>query len=134
MKADNPSHLKGREEDVDRLYSLCRGSRQVNLVGESGAGKSALLRSGLVPATNARGEFLPIYLDAWGHDWEAGPRNALSEAIWNLLSEDNAAELQLSSIPHPGRAIELLERIKPELARTPLLIFDQFDDYQTRHR
>jgi hypothetical protein len=30
--------------------------------------------------------------------------------------------------------VSTLEHVKAKLGRTPLIIFDQFDDYQTRHR
>src|SRR5918996_92071 len=67
LKADNPRHLKGREEDIDRLSALCYEYQQVNLVGESGAGKSALIQAGLVPRLQAERGLFPIYLNVWGH-------------------------------------------------------------------
>jgi hypothetical protein len=68
LKTDNPEHLKGREEDIDRLAGLCVEYQQVNLVGESGAGKSALIQAGLCPKLNTEAGLFPIYLNGWGQD------------------------------------------------------------------
>ena len=65
LKADNPVHLKGRSEDIERLASLCYEYQQVHLVGESGAGKSALIQAGLLPALEADRSLFLIYLDVW---------------------------------------------------------------------
>jgi len=47
----DPAHLVGREQDLQSLASDCASSdvSLVFLTGESGAGKSALVRAGLVP-------------------------------------------------------------------------------------
>lgn len=69
LKADNPKHLKGREEDIDRLSALCHEYQQVNLVGESGAGKSALIQAGLYPRLKAERDcsrFISTYGDRIG--------------------------------------------------------------------
>jgi hypothetical protein len=55
LKADNPAHSKGRSEDIERLSTLCHECQQVHLVGESGAGKSALIQAGL----KSRYEIIP---------------------------------------------------------------------------
>jgi hypothetical protein len=87
LKADNPAHLRGRSEDIERLSTLCYEYQQVHLVGESGAGKSALVQAGLCPALRADARLFPIYLDVWGQDWQEGPRTALTYALWEALSE-----------------------------------------------
>jgi WD40 repeat protein len=131
----NRQHLKGREDDIDRLSGLCREFPQVHMVGESGAGKSALVLAGLCPELTAHNELLPLYLDTWGEDWEAGPRTALAGILWKSLSEDDRQALELMAPPQPEEILHnLLGQLHSALARMPLLIFDQFDDYQARHR
>jgi hypothetical protein len=49
LDRDNASHLVGRESDKDALLQQCRTKRLVFLEGESGSGKSALVRCGLLP-------------------------------------------------------------------------------------
>lgn len=61
-------HLVGREDDVQQLRKTCSDKRLVFLIGESGAGKTALLRSGLVPAST--GPFHPVH----GADGAEGQR------------------------------------------------------------
>ncbi|HEX9868929.1 MAG TPA: hypothetical protein VGC99_10105, partial [Candidatus Tectomicrobia bacterium] len=134
LKADHPEHLKGREEDIDRLSALCDEYQQVNLVGESGAGKSALIQAGLCPRLKAEQGLFPIYLNVWGQDWELGPRTALVLALWEAFSNEDRQTLGLTERPKPEHLVSMLEHVKARLGRTPLLIFDQFDDYQTRHR
>jgi hypothetical protein len=129
---DNPDHLIGRGEKIEQLEQLCRDSWLVDLVGESGAGKSALARSGLVPALRDDETLLPVYMDTWGQDWELGPRTGLADAVWAALGDAARQKLELQT--RPDQVNELLARLQSELGRTPLLIFDQFDDYQARHR
>jgi len=135
LKSHKAEHLKGREEDIDRLLMLCRDYSLVHLVGESGAGKSALLQAGLCHKLRQDSAgLLPIYIEVWGQDWEAGPRSALTEAFWQALSEPNRLALNLKTLNHSDDLFATLKHCQPSLRRTPLLIFDQFDDYQTRHR
>ncbi len=135
LKSHKVEHLKGREEDIDRLLMLCREHPLMHLVGESGAGKSALLQAGLCPKLREDSAgLLPIYVEVWGQDWEAGPRSALTEVFWQALSEPEQQALNLKTIDNPDHLFATLKRCRSSLRRTPLLIFDQFDDYQTRHR
>src|SRR5919198_1614027 len=78
LRSDEPRHLKGRQDDIDRLSTLCNEYQQVYLVGESGAGNSSLIQAGLCPALKANRRLFPIYLNVWGEDWQAGPRVALT--------------------------------------------------------
>jgi hypothetical protein len=134
LKANNPAHLKGRSEDIERLSTLCYESQQVHLVGESGAGKSALIQAGLCPALEAEKRLFPIYLDVWGQDWQEGPRTALLHALWEALSDEDRGRLGLTAPPEPEHLGVILDHCRAKLGRTSLVIFDQFDDYQTRHR
>jgi uncharacterized protein YjbI with pentapeptide repeats len=134
LRADKIEHLAGRAEDVDRLSKLCADYAQVHLVGESGAGKSALLQAGLCPAVRVHARLIPIYVDVWGQDWEVGPRIALASALWEALSERDRDALGLTGPPGPDDLLATLRRFKEKCGREPLLIFDQFDDYQTRHQ
>lgn len=131
---DNPAHLIGRADKIGQLEELCRNSFLVNLVGESGAGKSALVRSGLVPSLKENEKLLPVYMDTWGQNWELGPATGLADAVWTALDDETRHKLKLTTRPEVTQLVELLGRLESELGRTPLLIFDQFDDYQARHR
>ncbi|HEY44610.1 MAG TPA: hypothetical protein G4O11_11575 [Anaerolineae bacterium] len=134
LRAEKTEHLAGRSEDIERLSKLCTDYTQVHLVGESGAGKSALVRAGLCLGLRVQARLIPIYLDVWGQDWETGPRAALASALWEALSEKDRDSIGLTEPPEPEDLLEIIRRSKVKLGREPLLIFDQFDDYQTRHQ
>lgn len=131
LKPDKLEHLVGRSEDIDRLSRECIDHRQIHLVGESGAGKSA---AGLCPRLKAHATLLPVYVDAWGDDWEVGPRESLAKALGIALSEEDQPGLGLPVSFKPEELRATIEQAAAKLGRTPLLIFDQFDDYQSRHR
>jgi hypothetical protein len=128
------AQLLGRKDDLPRLMTLCRQYREVHLVGESGVGKSSLLKVGLYTILRSDDLFHPIYTDTWGDDWEQGPRSSLTVALWLSLSADDRNRLGLTSIPPHRQLATQLRRVRQELHKTPLVIFDQFDDYLVRHR
>ncbi len=136
LKADDPEHLKGREEDLLKLVEVCRENRLVFLVGESGAGKSALVMSGLCRPGALPNNLVPIRLDGWGDDWVEGPSRRLNEALQSTpsLTDDQRQHVGYKPAATAEETVATLKEIKNQLNRTPLLIFDQFDDYQARHR
>jgi hypothetical protein len=76
----------------------------------------------------------PLYLDSWGQDWEAGPWDSLADVLQQTLSADERTKLGLE---HPVRhedVFALLAAFREKVGSTPLVIFDQFDDYQAMHR
>ncbi|MCB2263316.1 MAG: hypothetical protein LGR52_10340 [Candidatus Thiosymbion ectosymbiont of Robbea hypermnestra] len=144
---DSPDHLRGRAEDVSRLQDAV-AHRLVFLEGKSGAGKSALIRSGLIPALrNSTGPRpaqvgLVICLNSYPGDWEQGLHERLVDAFWGELGRDDLRrrlrvgdrnDLRDQLLPTAGPS-PLLARIRAELGPPPLVIFDQFDDYQIAHR
>jgi hypothetical protein len=137
----NPQHLKGRSDDVRRLCTDVTAHPLVFLDGESGAGKSALVRAGVLPALSHNDKtLLPLYLHSYGTDWYSGPEVQLARTLWHALTDEQRKKLGLNmqedvrtrlwSTSEPS----LIARVQNELGRTPLLIFDQFDDYQALHR
>jgi hypothetical protein len=129
LKADRIDHLHGRDDDLDRLAAVCIAEPQINVIGESGAGKTALLRSGLCPRFSMEGSlFVPVYVDIWGRDWAEGPRRAVLDSVQRLLGPERR-----QNIDEATDVRSALTAVRQMLQRTPLVIFDQFDDYQTQH-
>jgi len=120
LRPDRVEHLHGREDDIDRIIRLLHDNQQVNLIGESGAGKSALLRSGVIPRL-VDSHLIAIYLDVLGKDWIRGPESALRVALAAVPHLRDSASLREASL----HAATSGHRI--------LLIFDQFDDYESAH-
>ncbi|SAL82047.1 hypothetical protein AWB68_06364 [Caballeronia choica] len=142
LRPTGPETLIGRTEDLKKLIAAVNQNRLVLLDGESGCGKSALINAGLVPTLNQKLGLLPVEIRDWGDDWVRGPLAALLDALFQaLLPSDResmnwkAASDLAADAPH--LAAELNTRLKSVLSvlgRRPLLIADQFDDYQARHR
>lgn len=86
LKPEDPASLCGRSEFIRDIFNKCTMSRLTFLVGDSGAGKSALLLAGLIPELRKNG-FLPIYVRDWGRDWERGPALSLLNGTRLALSE-----------------------------------------------
>lgn len=127
-------HFVGRDVDLEHLLKRIKNYRLVWLFGDSGVGKSSLLKFGLVPRLLRDKSFIPFYIEDWGSTWDNGPREALCRSIIDTLGEAMPEELELSKPITVEHAISVLREIHTTLNRTPVLIFDQFEDYQTRHK
>ena len=130
----NSAHLLGREAEIGDLARICDANRLVFLSGDSGAGKSALVRAGLLPRLLADTSWRPILLDMSDRDFDRGLVTALSEAFWRSLSESERTRLGLPDFPASHRALKALRTSRRATGRRPLLLLDQIDDYQLRHR
>jgi Novel STAND NTPase 1 len=114
----------------------------VLLDGESGCGKSALCTAGLVPLLAGSEALLPLVIRDWGEDWVRGPLSAVLDAIFHTVSQTDRDRLNWTSSPDLAAdtfalAVDLDARLKAvfsTVGRRPLLIADQFDDYQALHR
>ncbi len=143
LDRNNSEHLVGRSADIENLLQQCLLKPIVFLEGESGSGKSALIRSGLLPKLKNEKSVLPLMLaDLWVDHWEKGPQNALKIAITDSegFADDSQVDEDATSSPKPPILQSLadieqtLAQLNDERARTALVIFDQFDDYQARNR
>ena len=142
LRPTDPASLIGRNEDLERLIKAVKYNRLVLLDGESGCGKSALVSAGLVPQLQPSDGLLPLLIRDWGEDWVRGPLSAVLEALFHSMSEadrdrlgwilppDLAADTSILAADLDAR----LKAVFDTLGRRPLLIADQFDDYQALHR
>ena len=126
-------YLLGREADIDRLLRSLAEWPLVFLVGESGAGKSSLLERGVLPRLKEIPGQFPLLMSSWGPDWIEGPREALAQALEAALDEPLRKLLGIEGPIAPGDALTVVGRLRSKATRTPILLFDQVDDYQTRH-
>jgi len=141
----------GRQKDVENLIArLARADLKLTVVhGHSGAGKSSLLKAGLVPELHRRAlgdrDVLPVTIEVYT-DWIAATENALDRAAdqkgldndrtlttWDDLAiEANIAlpSLDLSVNSQGLRLRALLDRLQ-QLSQQNfaiILIFDQFEE------
>ncbi len=134
IPADDPRFLKGREREILELGQLCERHPLVFLDGESGCGKSALVRAGVLPwCEGDAARPLPILIDLSGAPWDEGLTDLLGRALWTE-HKSVCEKLGFTQYPQPSQVFEALAKLKPATARLPLLVFDQFDDYQTAYR
>lgn len=134
LERRNQHHLVGRQYEIDRIIALATASPLLFVVGESGVGKSALLGAGVTPKLLAGGTMLPVYIESLaGPDWEDDAWRLLFLALGNALGREESAALNIQGLPPPARRKAILQSLRDRTARTPLIIIDQFDDYQARH-
>jgi hypothetical protein len=137
-----PDTLIGRKEDLSQLINSVKLHRLVLLDGESGCGKSALVSAGLIPVLTDAGGLLPVAIREWGDDWVRGPLANALDALYHALSPAERERLGWTAQPDLTAAAPMLttdlggrlEAVFHTLGRRALLIADQFDDYQARHR
>ena len=131
----SPEHLIGRRDDLARLLVALADSL-VFLVSESGCGKSALLRAGVMHDPGFTERFLPIYIDMSPLDWETQPLRAVREGFARALPDDFPDRARLTPDSDPQAFAEAFLDCYRRLLRRPLLLMDQFDDFQAnpRHR
>src|SRR5208337_2709052 len=144
LDRDNAEHLVGRADDINYLLQQCLAKQIVFLEGESGSGKSALVRAGLLRKLRDDKSVQPLLLDDWWvNDWERSPFKALKSALTTngAVGSDANAKPTDSQAKSAGRHLPAFADVEQELVRlndaemrTPLIIFDQFDDYQARNR
>lgn len=134
LQRDNQQHLVGRQEEIDRVIALAASSPLLFIEGESGVGKSALLGAGVARKLAAGGAMLPVYIQTLaGPDWDEDAWRLLFLAIQQSVTADEKRAAGLGGLPPPGERQQILASLQTATARTPLIIVDQFDDYQARH-
>ncbi len=132
---DSRAYFHGREAEVNELARRVQRKLLTVLFGQSGSGKTSLLRAGVVPQLRAEG-FCPVYVridySREAADPGAQVRQALARAVegkgrWTA-SPDPESEESLWELFHVrGRSL----RDATEKLLLPLLIFDQFEEVFT---
>jgi len=130
-----PNQLIGREDDLRRLR-VQLVNRLVYLVGESGCGKTALLRAGLSRDEETLRQYLPIFIDMSPHDWSDSLLAALRDEFIRSLPADDPGRDKLSADSEADEYAEIFGDYRVRTGRRVLLLLDQFDDFQAqpRHR
>jgi hypothetical protein len=134
LRAGELRHLKGREEEIQELADLCERQALVFLEGEAGSGEIARTRAGLTSECRRRRRLQSIYVDLSGAAWEDGLTALLTGEVWHSLAESDRQALGLNAPVPPDEIFAQLAATAARLGRAPLLIFDQWDDYQHAYR
>ena len=114
--------LPGRARDVQEIYTLVASStfRFGVLWGESGCGKTSLLRAGLTPKLRNE-KFIPLYIHKPTKDPQEAIRSALLKEVPNL---DKRGDKNLKG---------LLKGAAPK-GKKIVILFDQFEEFFLTNR
>ncbi len=102
----------GREQEIRQLQRKFYRARLLILHGESGTGKTSLIRAGLIPRLPSE-SFIPVYVRALEE-----PSQAIKEAMIDQLGIDR----QHANLP----LADFLAAETTHLSKTVVLILDQF--------
>src|SRR5208337_725717 len=120
LDRDNAEHLVGRADDINYLLQQCLAKQIVFLEGESGSGKSALVRAGLLRKLRDDKSVQPLLLDDWWvNDWERSPFKALKSALTTngAVGSDANAKPTDSQAKSAGRHLPAFADVEQELVR-----------------
>jgi energy-coupling factor transporter ATP-binding protein EcfA2 len=123
----------GRDTEVTEIAGDIEEHRLLFVTGQSGCGKSTLIEHGVAPAIGRSGRRIVLLCQYLGEDWENGPADAVANRLDGVLTQDERTKLGI----HPQLSIDdlmqALRSCKGVIDREPVLVFDQFDDYQLLH-
>jgi hypothetical protein len=126
----------GREREREIIIANFKARRLTLLYGESGVGKSSLLRAGVMAdlrETARRNlddlgtpEHVPIVFSAWSDDPVAGLAAAIRDAVDDLVGEAEDS-------PDPESLAGVVDRAAERTDADLLVILDQFEEYFLYH-
>jgi hypothetical protein len=128
-------YFHGRDDEAAELARRVQRKLLTVLFGQSGLGKTSLLRAGLVP--RLRGEaFCPVYVRVDYSPESPAPAEQIKQAIFRATSE--AGHWTQSGVAVAGESLweflhhrgDLLHDVQGRTV-LPLLIFDQFEEVFT---
>ncbi|MBI4623888.1 MAG: hypothetical protein HY736_11820 [Verrucomicrobia bacterium] len=129
------SFFHGRDEEVAELSRRVQRKLLTVLFGQSGHGKTSLLRAGLVPRLRPEG-FCPVYVRLDYAPSSPPPTEQIKQAVFRGTAEAGTWTKVGASVPGESLWEFLHHRddvLKNAAGRTltPLLIFDQFEEIFT---
>ncbi len=130
------SYFHGREEEVAELGRRVQRKLLTVLFGQSGLGKTSILRAGLVPRLRPGG-YCPVYVRIDYAPESPPPAEQIKQAIFRATGAEGGRWTQPGSSVAGESLWEFLHHrddlLKDEGGNTvvPLLIFDQFEEIFT---
>src|SRR5262249_33015127 len=108
----------GRDQEIRELQRKFHAARLLILHGESGTGKTSLIRAGLIPRLSPE-SYVPVYVRALQE-----PTRAIKEAMIRQLGVDRRhLDLPL---------VSFLDAETAHLSKTVVLVLDQFEEFFLR--
>ena len=132
---ETQSYFYGREEEVAELTRRVQRKTLTLLFGQSGLGKTSILRAGIVPRLRPMG-YCPVYVRVDYSADSPAPTEQIKQAIFRATTR--SGEWTQSGVAVEGESLwEFLHHrddvLKDESGKplVPLLIFDQFEEIFT---
>ena len=142
---DDAEFFFGREREIDLVIANLKGTRLTLLYGESGVGKSSILRAGVMrrlhaevernrlrrlerPATEDR---LPLAVALFRGPWLAPPLESLMAEVHAAVEQ--ALGAKVTPWQPEDDVVETL-RAWTKLVRTILIVLDQVEEYFLYHQ
>ena len=123
FREEDAAFFFGREREVEALWARIRAGRLSGVVGPSGAGKTSLVRAGVVAS---RPEGWAAIVCTPG----AAPFRSLAHALARELAGDTESVQSLLRFDEPDVAFELVSRWRKNHGEA-LLVVDQFEELFT---
>ncbi|MEP7068018.1 MAG: hypothetical protein ABI789_02210, partial [Usitatibacter sp.] len=129
------AYFHGREEEVAELARRVRRKLLTVLFGQSGLGKTSILRAGIVPRLRPEG-YCPVYVRVDYSPGSPEPSEQIKQAIFRATQASGAWTQPGSSVA--GESLWEFLHHRDDVLRDaagkpliPLLIFDQFEEIFT---
>jgi hypothetical protein len=121
--------LFGRITASEALATLCLQSPFVHLIGESGVGKSSVLKNGLPSAISKRKAVQYLYVERCGDFLDEGPRQAIVHALFETLESQTLQDVGASRNMTNADFESCLVKLHVLSKKTIIVALDGFDDY-----
>jgi hypothetical protein len=132
---DTRAYFHGRDDEAAELARRVQRKQLTVLFGQSGLGKTSLLRAGLVPRLRSEG-FCPVYVRVDYSPDTPSPAEQIKQAIFRVTAE--AGHWTRAGSAVEGESLWEFLHHRGDLLRDrdgkpllPLLIFDQFEEIFT---
>lgn len=121
----------GRDLDFQSITAdYLQSNDLLFLIGKTGVGKTWFAQKVMVQRLKDDPLYIPIYLNLRVSEWSRVPLELLANRLRNQ-GVDSSADLPDCS---PKEVLSVIQSIRNQTGRTPLIICDQFDDYWHTHR
>ena len=132
---ESQAYFYGRDEEVAELARRVQRKLLTLLFGQSGLGKTSILRAGIVPRLRAMG-YCPVYVRIDYSRDSPAPSEQIKAAIARATEE--AGQWTRTGVAVAGESLWEFLHHRDDVLRdasgrplTPLLIFDQFEEIFT---